>query len=54
MGKRKGNQRDSAFTTLSTPTFRDLFYDRRHELEAEAMLVRAGLGAEHHHEHTVH
>jgi hypothetical protein len=38
MGKRKGRQRDTAFTTLNDSEFRALFYDRRHALDSATRL----------------
>jgi len=35
MGKRKGNQRDSAFTTLDDDEFRVEFYDRRAQFDRD-------------------
>jgi len=39
MGKRKGRQRDSAFTLFGDHEFKELFYDRRHEFDA-ALRIR--------------
>ena len=33
MGKRKGRQRETAFTVFSTPDFKARFYDRRDQLD---------------------
>lgn len=33
MGKRKGRQRDSAFTLFNDEVFRRDYYDRRHEFK---------------------
>lgn len=35
MGKRKGRQRDTAFTLLGAADFRAQFYDRRHSFDPE-------------------
>jgi len=35
MGKRKGRQRDTAFTIYDDAEFRARFYDRRNELERQ-------------------
>lgn len=38
MGKRKGNQRDTAFTLFGDPEFKEQFYDRRHTFAAALRL----------------
>ena len=38
MGKRKGRQRDTAFTLLSDAEFIGQFYDRRHDFPAALRL----------------
>ena len=38
MSKRSGRQRDTAFTTFNDVEFRELFYERRHQLDAATRL----------------
>ncbi len=38
MGKRKGRQRDTAFTVFTDADFRTRFYDRRDQLDAATRL----------------
>ena len=38
MGKRKGRQRDTAFTLYGDKEFMELYYNRRHTFDAELRL----------------